>query len=461
MSTLYQQQQRSFIMSSFYNKSSKDDVLKNLNVLIDDLCRSGGSVNSNVEFQYDDIEGIGIFSKADITKGSVIVNVPYKKCISVESLMRNDIMRSIITDNPGLLDYPDEILAIGLMYSYKFIDVDINDDIESQCEWIKHVKTLPRTFNTTLYWSESELDELKYNNVFHLTKLMKNQMKNDWQGLHLSLVDQYPEFLSHATLELYMWALTVVYSRAVGIQRHNKYDRIIPPVLDMANHSPNAGTEAADTLVFDTQSDELRLVSFSDVETKDECFAVYGVYPNAKLAFTYGFVALNNPHRAIDVWTKVTPTSYEAQRKQEILQSNELTYNQTYDFVGTIRDNYISPALLATIRIIQINDVEELSKAANAFKGQIISTRNEAATYASLKNLILAKMHVEQAESDKKKLGEMLLDGVNLDNRLLIAIIIRSEERELYSSILALVDTLNLKLESEGDLYIPPDSPDF
>lgn len=439
----------------------KDDVIKNLHILIDDLCNNGGNINNNIEFQYDDIQGIGIFSKNNISKGSILVNVPYQKCISVELIMLSPL-KQIIIDNPGLINYPDEILAIGLMYSYKFIDIiDINDDIYNQCQWIKHTKTLPKTFNTTLYWSDNELDELKYNNVYHLTKLMKNQMKNDWQGLHLALVEQYPEFLSHATLELYMWALTVVYSRAVGIQRNNKYDRIIPPVLDMANHSPHAGTEAADTLVFDTHNDVLKLVSFSDVDIGDECFAVYGVYPNAKLAFTYGFVSLNNPHRAIDVWTKVTSSSYESQKKQEMLQSNELTYNQTYDFTGTIRDNYISPSLLATIRIIQINDEDEMSKANNAFNGQIISLRNEAATYTSLKNMILAKMHVEQAESDKKRLGEMLLDGMKLDNRLLTAIIIRSEERDLYSSILALVDVLQSKLDNDGELYIPPDSPDF
>lgn len=446
-------------MSEFSTK--KNDILKNLNDLIEDLCINGGSVNKDVEFEDDEVEGIGIFSKINIAKNSIIVNVPYKKCISVELIM-NSVLKQIIIDNPGLLNYPDEILAIGLMYSYKFIDViDITNDIENQCAWIKHAKTLPRSFNTTLFWTDAELDELKYNNIYHLTKLMKNQMKNDWEGIHLSLVEQYPEFLSHCTLDLYMWALTVVYSRAVGIQRNNIYDRIIPPVLDMANHSPHAGTEAADTLVYNQQNDELRLVSFGDIEAGDECFAVYGVYPNAKLAFTYGFVVLNNPHRAIDVWTKVTPTSYEAQKKQQLLNSNELTYNQTYDFVGTIRDNYISPGLLATIRIIQINDEDELSNADKAFKGQIISKRNEIATYTSLKNLVLAKMHVEQAENDKKNLGQMLLDGINLDNRLLMAIIIRSEERELYSNILAFIGILQSKIDSEGELFIPPDSPDF
>jgi [ribulose-bisphosphate carboxylase]-lysine N-methyltransferase len=194
-----------------------------------------------------------------------------------------------------------------------------------------------------------------------------------------------------------MWALTVVYSRAVGIQRYNKYDRIIPPVLDMANHSPNAGTEAADTLVYNQQNDELRLVSFCDIEAGDEIFAVYGVYPNAKLAFTYGFVVLNNPHRAIDVWTKVTPTSYEAQKKQQLLNSNELTYNQTYDFVGTIRDNLISPALLATVRIIQMT-ADEIDKAELAFTGSMISHRNELATYTALRALLVARMTPHNAE---------------------------------------------------------------
>ena len=76
----------------------------------------------------------------------------------------------------------------------------------------------------------------------------------------------------------------------------------------MANHSPEAGLDTADTLRYDEINDTVSLVNTSDKAPGDECCAVYGRYPNGKLLYSYGFVIHNNPHRAIDLWTRVTPS---------------------------------------------------------------------------------------------------------------------------------------------------------
>lgn len=83
----------------------------------------------------------------------------------------------------------------------------------------------------------------------------------------------------------------------------------------------------------------------------------------------------------------------------QILQNHDLTKNQTYDFAGTIRDKYISPALLATIRVIQATS-EELQgeHVQRAFEGKMLSVRNEEAAYRSLAALLTARMRVETAE---------------------------------------------------------------
>jgi hypothetical protein len=149
---------------------------------------------------------------------------------------------------------------------------------------------------------------------------------------------------------------------------------------------------------------------------------------------------LSNPHRAIDLWTRVTPQVYRAQEKQKILQSHPLTCNQTYDFEGTLRDNFISPALLATIRVIQANDDTEMANIDFAFQGKMISVRNELASYASLKELILARLKVETAEADKIKLGEMLLsEDLDRSNREYMSLVIRVEERELLQDCLGMI----------------------
>lgn len=65
--------------------------------------------------------------------------------------------------------------------------------------------------------------------------------------------------------------------------------------------------------------------------------------------------------------------------------------------IGTIRDNYISPALLATVRVIQATE-DEFQYIENAFNGEIITVRNELASFVSLRTLLTSKMKAELAE---------------------------------------------------------------
>jgi SET domain len=283
-------------------------------------CNAHGSIidEGKCTFEVNDDSGVGLFAKAAVVKGEVLISVPYSICISVDAV-KTSVLKQIIDDNEGLLAYPDEILCIGLMHALR--------NPSSECGWAKHVRCLPTRFNTTLYWTDEELNELRYTNVFHLTKLMKNQIVRDWESIHKPLSEQYPLLLGATTIEDYSWALSVVYSRAVGFYRGGSYVRVIPPVVDMANHpySPEEGQMPEDALSYDEASDHIRVIAVEDRDIGDEVHVIYGIYPNAKLAYTYGFVVLSNPHRAVDVWTKVVPETFQAERKLQALQSSLLT----------------------------------------------------------------------------------------------------------------------------------------
>ena len=124
---------------------------------------------------------------------------------------------------------------------------------------------------------------------------------------------------------------------------------------------------------------------------------IIGYYSNAKLAHTYGFILVDNPVKAIDLWTRTSPTTVLKVEKDALLSSIE----QTYDFTGTIRPNWISPALLLTIRIIQCDETELpvlKQKIADKSKNLMVSIRNELASYSSLRGLVVAKMKAEFAE---------------------------------------------------------------
>ena len=348
-----------------------------------------GKVSEDIRFVDTADAGTGIFAMKAIPARTSLICVPFKQCISVESVSKS-ALSSLIENRPGLMNYPDEVIAMWLMHAV----THMNDE---SLEWSHHIDTLPKTYNTPLFWSDEELNEIKGYNVCHLTNLMKKQIITDWDTLHQPLSEEYPEELGGCTADLYKWALSTIYSRAVGIHRNGAYTRCIPPVIDMANHDPEAGSEAAETLSYDEERDTVSFINNKPKLAGEECYAVYGNYSNEKLLYTYGFVILNNPNKAVDLWTRVTPTLHLASEKQAILSAHELTREPTYDFEGTLRPGYVSPALLATIRIVQADEAE-LQHAEAAFRGEMLSVRNEMASYVSLKKLLLNGMRVETAE---------------------------------------------------------------
>lgn len=438
-------------MSAFGgNSTSQLEAVVNLKSRV---VTNGGVISAELTFESFEDAGVGIMATKDIKMGSILMEVPFKDCLSVEKIVQCEALSRIFSEQQGLEEFPDEILAIGLMYGATK---------KEECAWYDHIKTLPTAdqMNSTTFWNEEQLNRLQGGpSIYHLTSMMNKQCEADWNAVHKALSEVYPDILGEITKDLYKWALSMVYSRAVGMPRKGAYTRAIPPIIDLANHDPTIASETAETFNYDEKSEMLQFISASDINSGDQCCAVYGPYPNAKLAYTYGFVMHNNRHQAVDLWTRVSPNSTHGAHKQQILQSHPLTSNQTYDFEGTLRPNFISPALLATIRIINANESElQSNDITNAFQGKMVSARNEGATYVSLRSLLVSRLSPEQYETDRKRLGELLMDGASQANREVMALIIQTEERDLVKSCIVMVDEMVAKLELLGDSYIPIDS---
>jgi hypothetical protein len=363
--------------------------LEKLQHLVAESLSRGCIIHDDIEFRMDEASGVGVYAANNIPKGTNVISVPFSQCITKEAVVSYDPLRQLFEETPSLLDYPDEVLCVGLLFA--LLKGDDN------CPWINHVLSMPRSFDTPLFWTEEDLDEIKGHNIYHLTMMMKRQIANDFQSIFQPLSESYPDVLGGVDLDLYAWALSIVYSRSLDITRRDAATRIIVPVLDMVNHNPFFAANATDTFQYDEENDTVNFVSANNMQSGEELYAVYGNYCNSKLLYTYGFIVLKNPVKAIDLWTKVTPSCFAAQQKHSLLQSHPLTKNQTYDFHGTIRPGYISPALLATIRVIQA-DGHDLANINRAFEGRMLSVRNESASYVSLRNLLTARLKPETAE---------------------------------------------------------------
>jgi hypothetical protein len=395
---------------------------------------------------------MGVYSAKDLPTGTVIMSIPFADCISTESIIQSEALRHIFAEQQGLTDYPDEVLAIAIMFA--------SLPQGAACPWADHVRTFPAAgeMNSTIFWSAEELELVRGCTVYHLTTMMQRQIKADWAGLYTQLLQAYPAELAGATEELYQWALSMVYSRAVGLHRAGLYTRVIAPVLDLANHNPSVGAETADTFFFDEAADMLQFKAAVDVRSGEECFAMYGPYPNAKLAYTYGFVVHKQRYQAVDLWTRVSPSSSNAAAKQNLLQGQPFTALQTYDFTGTLRPDFISGALLSTVRVMQASPAElQGLLGGQPYIGNMVSVANEARTYSSLRELLVARLEVDKVEADLQTLGKLLLDGVAHSDRRVMALIIQVEERDLVQASIRLVDRCQEKLQELGESYKPLD----
>lgn len=435
-------------MASFTGEQDEGDIDK----LVEHFLSNGGVIDQKVSFKKTAESGVCVVAKEEVEAGSTVIGVPYEQLLTVERVKKYEPLRRVFVEQEQLNNFPDEVLAIGLMHAAVTGEA---------CPWYKHVVTFPVDgINSTMMWTEEELGELKGTNVYLLTQMMNKQIDADWEAVHVALKQIYPDILGGISLSIYKWAMSMIYSRAVGIaNKDGEYERVIPPVLDFVNHNPVEATETADVFDFDKETMMLNFKVAKDKRAGEECFAVYGPYSNAKLAYSYGFIVPQNNHRAIDLWTKAGPQTSFGERKQQLLSENALTKEQKYDFEGTIRPDYVSPALLSTLRILNAT-AEELQmgdQIQKAFMGKMITPRNEEAAYASLLELLAANYNKDRLASDKLLLHDLLVANTPRSHRKVIALFVRIDEQELFKMSIDYVEGLRAKLAAEKEDYVPPD----
>ncbi|CAM9505244.1 unnamed protein product, partial [Scytosiphon promiscuus] len=375
----------------------KDDDPAGLGDFLSWFERHGGSMT---DIFLEDVGGemsLSLFTGQALSRGQHVMSIPISLCMTVESAERSGLER-VLQAHPDLMDTPDEVLALHLMAEKKKGEGSF---------WKEYLRTLPDDVDTPLRWlaegAQDEFGLLDGTMVGILSKMMHAQVVKDWEEVHLPLVETYPEVLGELMFQDYLWAMSSIWSRSFDYLEPLADGslcsrRAMVPVINAANHDPSAAESLSEMIEFQTEAEgvpnttgdrenargRLRVVAGRDYRAREQFFILYGRYSNAKLLYSYGFTLANNPYGGLDYWTRVPPTDKGLQWKQALLDENPLTASQTYDFSGTVRrGGWISPALLATVRVAQLT-TDERPMAGKAFKGKMVSPRNEAASLNAL-----------------------------------------------------------------------------
>lgn len=319
--------------------------------------RAGGAQVRGLEIRFQGRgEGHAVFAAQPLRPGDETVRVPFALTMSVESAAASDLRPALEAYREQLP--ADELLALHLMHERAK---------GGGSRFAPFLRSLPRAFDLPVFWTDEQLRELAGTNVLLLTQMMKRQLAADFAAIHAAIMDEFPAVFPAAdpgyarpTLADYEWAMGAIWSRAFGVTRDQRYLHVLCPAMDMFNHDVHLRNPLDDFVRYNAQEQTLEHRVCTDdgavVPPGAPLMISYGQYSNAKLLYSYGFAVPGNPRLALDLWMKIPPTDPYAKLKQTLLDSSELTREQTYDFRGTLFPNDIDERLLATLRVILMDE---------------------------------------------------------------------------------------------------------
>ena len=330
---------------------------------------------------------------------------------------------SDVTVWSALNSLPDAILAIRLLFE---------KHSSPNSPWKPWIETLPKKYNSTLFWPNRELELLNAGNLYWITKRHKQQIESEYaQVVRQILSKRFPSIFKTSvyTEDEYMWAMATVFSRATEATVDGGHQRFIVPMMDMANHSFTAVLNHA----FEPKSNTYRFTSTGGIAAGTQAFINYGPLGNSKLLHLYGFTVLNNPHDYVQLFLNMDPAAELYEKKQQLLLENGIKPGQDFYLRADELQDHFPMNILGTVRIQRLVE-HDLDRVEYAFDPvSIISEENEVyslkALEEGLKSMFLA--YTANYEEDLKLAEAINNKESKLSPNELNALIVRMGDRQI------------------------------
>ncbi|GLT73040.1 hypothetical protein SLA2020_449270 [Shorea laevis] len=122
------------------------------------------------------------------------------------------------------------------------LEVPKREKLKSDSPWRYYLDILPEYTNSTIYWSEEELAELKGTQLLSTTLSVKEYVQNEFLKVEEEIISPHKQFFpSPITLDDFFWAFGILRSRAFS--RLRGQNLVLIPLADLINHSPSITTE--------------------------------------------------------------------------------------------------------------------------------------------------------------------------------------------------------------------------
>lgn len=368
---------------------------ENLKTFVQWLQDNGATGLSN--FDICDMEGTGrgVKSLADIPEGSKTpqVSIPRDLMLTQYDTIQHPVLKDALGNGnikELLRKYSSATLAIRLLYEKSLPD----------SKWKPYLDVLPTTYDSTIYWSDSEMAGLAEGNLYYITKQYKNQIAEEYNTLvKAKLLKKYPNIFNkkHFQLANYKWAVATVWSRAIDLTLDGRDERLLVPFVDMFNHSFDAKSKFS----FNYSQKAFELTIQSAVASGSQAFINYGPIGNSKLLSLYGFTVHNNPHDYVELVMQLPPNVPLYNLKSQFLQQQGISPTHIFHLKLDELIDEFPVNILGTARVHRI-DEEDLPRIKYAFhREEIVSEVNEVQVLKALEEALRGMYSAYQQDTAK------------------------------------------------------------
>jgi len=391
-----------------------------------------GAVISGVEVgDYGD-QGLGLRVAKDIKEGEEVIRIPQKAMMSVDTAKSSSI-GTLIERDPLLQTMPNVVLAVHLL-------IERNSPASI---WEPYINTLPHSYTTVLYFTPTEMEELKgspaMEDALKQYKFVARQYAYFYRLFANTMLKDY------LTYDEYRWAVSTVMTRqnlVPGKETSSAINSLIP-FWDLANH--DNGQLSTD---FDPDTPATVCLAQKDFSQGEQFTIFYGVRANCDLLIHNGFVFADNQTDCLTVRLGVAKTDPLAASRLALLE--RLGVNSQKFYLRRTEEP-LDKKLVAFLRVLQMEqaaiqeyqdkDIEESRKLLDLE----VSTQldGKVMQYMITRAALLLRAYPTTLEQDQAILKE------SKDSVILLCCQLRMAEKRILVNTVAYCEQMLKKVQAD------------
>ncbi|RZF47771.1 hypothetical protein LSTR_LSTR006035 [Laodelphax striatellus] len=308
------------------------------------LEKNGAEVN-NVAISEFEGYGLGIRAEKDIKTGDMMIGIPRKIMMTIESV-QTSLLSTLVTRDTMLKLMPNIALAL-LVLVERFRS-------DSDSFWAPYIDMLPDKYTTVLYFTPKELQELRGSPALEPALKQYRNITRQYayfNKLFQNSTDPASEVLREVfTYELYRWAVSTVMTRQNFVPCLDGSEGMVNaliPLWDMCNHTN--GKLSTD---YNVTAGRSECLAWCDVTEGEQVFILYGARCNADLLVHNGFVMADNRDDSVQLRLGVARCDPLHADKVQLL--SRLRLPAAADFALRSGPRPVDDQLLAFLRVFSM-----------------------------------------------------------------------------------------------------------